>query len=131
MYQDHSLPINNGNGKLLAFLRQRIQPIQLNVSGSTYHQQTNSLPKPVLYPARVIPCGIHGRGDGLHKFQVDSMEWWMESMEWGMDSMEWWMDSMVFPHGFHTFSTWTPYGMSSWNHNSTLIHKFKTKYWVV
>ena len=28
----------------------------------------------------------------------------------------WWMDS---------------YGMSSWNHNSTLIHKFKPKYWVV
>ena len=60
----------------------------------------------VLYPPQVIPCGIHGRVDGLQKFQ---------------------MDSMVFPHGFHTFSTWIlsfstwiPYGMSSWNHNSTL-----------
>ena len=91
---------------------------------------------------------------------MDSMERGMDSMEWGMDSMErgmdsillvdgfhtfggWipWvfqMDSMVFPHGFHTFSTWIPsfsrwipYGMSSWNHNSTLIHKFKPKYWVV
>ena len=89
----------------------------------------------VLYPPQVIPCGIHGRGDGLQKFQVDSMKWWMESMKWGMDSMEWWMDSMEwwmdsmefphgfhpFPHGFHWFSRWIPYGMSSWNHNSTLI----------
>ena len=49
----------------------------------------------VLYPPRVIPCGIHGRGDGLQKFQ--------------MDSMEWWMDSMGFPHGFHGFFTWIPY----------------------
>ena len=81
-------------------------------------------------------------------------------MEWGMDSIllvdgfhtfggwiPWnggwipWvfhMDSILFPDGFHPFpdgfhglSRWIPYGMSSWNHNSTLIHKFKPKYWVV
>jgi len=45
-----------------------------------------------------------------------------------MDSMEWLMDSMDFPDGFHGLadgfhgiSRWIPYGMSSWNHNSTLI----------
>ena len=42
-----------------------------------------------------------------------------------MDSMEWLMDSMEFPDRFHTVfrveSMWNPYGMSSWNHNSTLI----------
>jgi hypothetical protein len=35
------------------------------------------------------------------------------------------MDSIYFPDGFHTVfrveSIWNPYGMSSWNHNSTLI----------
>ena len=92
--------------------------------------------KAVLYPARVIPCGIHGRGDGLQKFQVDSMEWWMDSMEWGdgfhgmgdgFHTFGGWipwffhMDSMVFPHGFHTFSIWNPAGISSWNHQSTLM----------
>ena len=50
-----------------------------------------------------IPGGFHGMGDGFH----------------GMGD------------GFHTFGGWIPYGMSSWNHNSTLIHKFKPKYWVV
>ena len=65
----------------------------------------------VLYPPWVIPCGIHGRGDGLQKFQMDSMEWCM-------DSIEWWMDSMVFSHGFHTFSRWIPWNFqmdSIWN----------------
>ena len=74
---------------------------------------------PALYPPQVVPCGIHGRGDGLQRFQMDHMEWWMDSMEWGWIPYFWWMDSMecgwipwffymdsiLFPHGFHTFST--------------------------
>ena len=54
--------------------------------------------------------GFHGMGDGIH------------GMGDGFHGMV---------DGFHGFSTWIPYGMSSWNHNSTLIHKFKPKYWVV
>ena len=57
---------------------------------------------------------------GLHKFQVDSMEWWMESMEWGMESMEWGMESILLVDGFHGmgdgfhgFSTWIP-SFSTW-----------------
>ena len=75
----------------------------------------------VLYPHWVIPCGIHGRGDKLQKFQMDSMviPWFFHT------------DSTLFPHGFHGISRWIPYGTSLWNHNSTLIHKFKPKYWVV
>ena len=69
----------------------------------------------VLYPAWVIPCGIHGRGDGLQKFQMDSMEWWMDSMVFphGFHTF-----SILFPYGFHTFSSWIPYLFhmeSSWN----------------
>jgi len=53
----------------------------------------------VLYPPWVIPYGFH-------------------------------TDSIQFPDGFHTIfrvqSIWIPYGMSSWNHNSTLIsHHFQ------
>ena len=90
----------------------------------------------VLYPAQVIPDGMHGMG-------MDSMEWGMDSMEWGMDSMEWGMDSILFPYGFHDFpngfhelSWWIPsfwwvdsmdfpYGMSPWNHSSTYLTLFK------
>ena len=74
----------------------------------------------VLYPAWVIPCGIHGRGDGLHKFH--GMGGWIPwnggwipwnggwiPYFWWMDSMEWGMDSILFPDGFHTFSRWIPY----------------------
>ena len=57
---------------------------------------------PVLYPPRVIPCGIHGMGGGLQKFQVDSMEWGMDSMEWG-DGFHGMGD------GFHTFGGWIPW----------------------
>ena len=49
----------------------------------------------VLYPAWVIPCGIHGRGDGLQKFQVDSMEGGH-----GFHGMG---------DGFHTFGGWIPW----------------------
>ena len=54
----------------------------------------------VLYPARVIPCGIHGRGDGLQKFQMDSMEWGD-----GFHGMG---------DGFHTFGGWIPWN-GGWN----------------
>ena len=78
----------------------------------------------VLYPPRDNPYGIHGRGGGFQKFQMESMEggvdsrnsrwnpwnggwipWtggWtpyffkMDSMKWGMDSMDWGMDSILF-----------------------------------
>ena len=31
------------------------------------------------------------------------------------------MDSILFPAGFHTISIWIPAGISSWNHQSTLM----------
>ena len=80
-----------------------------------------------------IPGGFHGMGDGFHSFSI-----WIPYF-FHMDSMTSLMDSMDFPHGFHDFpdgfhglSWWIPYfwwvdsmdfpyGMSSWNHNSTLI----------
>ena len=71
----------------------------------------------------------------------------MESMEWGVDSMEWWMDFIVlvdgfhgmvdgfhgmvdgfhtFPDGFHGLSRWIPYGLSSWNYDSTpILYQFQ------
>ena len=58
----------------------------------------------VLYPARVIPYGMHGMGGGFHGMGMDSMEW-------GMDSMEWGMDSILLVDGFHTFSM--EWGMDS------------------
>jgi len=58
----------------------------------------------VLYPPQVIPYGFHRMADGFHKI-ADGFH------------------GMV--HGFHTIfrveSIWNPYGMSSWNHNSTLV----------
>ena len=70
----------------------------------------------VLYPAWVIPYGMHGMGGGFHGMGMDSMEWGMDSMEWGMDSIlfPWnggWipltfqMDSIPFPWN----GGWTPY----------------------
>ena len=77
-------------------------------------QKTNQRRRAVLYPPQDNPYGIHGRGGGFQKFQMESMEWgmdsiifpwnggWtpyffkMESMEWGMDSMDWGMDSILF-----------------------------------
>jgi len=56
---------------------------------------------------------------------MDSMEWHMDSIKWLMDSMEWYMDSTLIPYNFQMdsipFSGWSPYGMSSWNYNSTLV----------
>ena len=80
-------------------------------------------------------------------FHVESMEGGMDCRNsrwipwnggwipyfWWMDSMEWWMDSMVFPHGFHTFSSWIPYLFhmeSSWNkflESSIHTHALKFK----
>ena len=52
----------------------------------------------VLYPPWVIPCGIHGMGGGLQKFQVDSMEWWILLVD-GFHGM---VDGFhTFPDGFH------------------------------
>ena len=62
----------------------------------------------------------------------------VEFMEWGVDCknsrwIPWFfqIDSICLVGGFHGISRWIPYGMSSWNHNFTLITKFKPKYWVV
>jgi hypothetical protein len=59
---------------------------------------------------------------------MDSMEWLMDSMDFpdGFHGISRWIpyDFMEFPDGFHTVfrveSIWNPYGMSSWNNNSTL-----------
>ena len=90
----------------------------------------------VLYPPQVIPCGIHGRGDGLQKFQMDSMEWWMDSilsvdgfhgMVDGFHGFSTWipwffhMDSILFPHGFHPF----PDGFHmEWVHGIIILHLY-------
>ena len=69
---------------------------------------TSSGPIAVLYPARVIPYGMHGMGGGLQKFQVDSMEWGMDSMEWG-DGFHGMGDGFHgMGDGFHTFGGWIP-----------------------
>jgi hypothetical protein len=56
---------------------------------------------------RVDSDGFHGMADGFHGFSR-----WIP------------YDFMEFPDGFHTVfrveSIWNPYGMSSWNNNSTL-----------
>ena len=52
--------------------------------------------------------GFHGMGDGFHTFSR-----WIPYL--------FQMDSIPFPDGFHTISIWNPGGISSWNHNSSLI----------
>ena len=75
--------------------------------------------------------GFHGMGDGFHTFG-GWIPWNGGWIPWffHMDSIPFPHGFHPFPHGFHWFSRWIPYGMSSWKHNSTLIHKFKPKYWV-
>ena len=79
----------------------------------------------VLYPAQVIPCGIHGRGDGLQKFHGmgDGFHTFGGWIPWNGGWIPYFfqMDSIPFPDGFHTISIWNPGGISSWNHNSSLI----------
>ena len=89
--------------------RNNVQLASCKLHLALYARRSYVLPPPVLYPPRVIPCGIHGGGDGLHKSQVDSMEWWMESMEWGMDSILLVDGIHGMGDGFHGFSTWIPY----------------------
>ena len=57
----------------------------------------------VLYPPWVIPCGIHGRGDGIHGMG-DGIHTFG-----GWNPYFWWMDSILLVDGFHTFSRWIPY----------------------
>ena len=52
--------------------------------------------------------GFHGMGDGFHTFSR-----WIPYL--------FQMDSIFFLDGFHTISIWNPGGISSWNHNSSLI----------
>ena len=71
--------------------------------------------KSVLYPARVITCGIHGRGDGLQKFH--GMGGWIP-WNGGWIPYFFQMDSIPFPDGFHIFFRWIPYYFhmeSRWN----------------
>ena len=105
------------------------------------HSNTLHLLMNAVVHVKGFRSGLVSRGKGGWTAEIPWNGGWIPYF-WWMDSMEWWMDSMVFPHGFHTFSIlfpdgfhgisrWIPYGMSSWNHNFTLIHKFKPKYWVV
>jgi hypothetical protein len=55
-----------------------------------------------------IPDGFHGMRDGIHTFST-----------WNPYLFH--MESICLVGGFHGISRWIPYGMSSWNHNYTLI----------
>ena len=38
----------------------------------------------------------------------------------------WWIDSILFLDGFHGISRWIPYGLSSWNYDSTpILYQFQ------
>ena len=62
----------------------------------------------VLYPARVIPYGMHGMG--------------MDSMEWGMDSILFQDGFHGMGDGFHAFLRWNGGWISDFFY---LFHKSK------
>ena len=82
----------------------------------------------VLYPAQVIPYGMHGMGGGFHGMGMDSMEW-------GMDSILLVDGFHGMGDGFHTFSRWIPYifhGMGDGLNNFFyLFHKSRLKIYMV
>ena len=79
--------------------------------------ENSSLEFTVLYPPRVIPCGIHGMGGGFHGMgdgfhgMVDGFHTFGGWIPWngGWIPYLFQVDSIPFPDGFHTFSRWIPY----------------------